>query len=1178
MKKTLYCLEMAVLFLCLMTFQAKAAYFSDFVYQNVKAGNVLIIKKFLDKGYNIDAVNPDGMTALCSSVYYKDYKVYSQLRAMGANPRKQCMERVDGMVQKAFEDKYTASPFYVNQPKEPVVAAAEGDDTLQYVAGGALALGLGTAAVLLLDDDGDSSDGHKNNPADPDIPGEKTCPEGEELVGDECRPIVCPEGSRLEGNVCVPIVCPEGSHLVGSECVPDCPEGEVWNGSACEAIVCPEGAVLVGNDCVCPTGQRLEGDKCVAIVCPENTHLVGNLCVADAIDKENPNPDEDFYGIKSDKEAVFNLYSSPKYPDDEASIVLKNTGDRNVYGMYGYGGEAEVFNSYVVGYNSNGDTNPIPSGTGNIKITNQGSGDVYGLYSQITDITQYKEAINASGWQNGISYGNIDITHMGGGTTYGVFGDVRAYNAFAVYGGEAYGNISITGDGNIYGISGYVAASNAVSHPFSGHKVEGNISLHGTGTGDIYGMMVNKDNIPGAGAGDKPLASWFAFNAYSSGGDEVAGTINIRQDGSGDVYGMYGGQQLYNAMAYGRDKDGNPTGTSVGKINIENFGNGQVYGMYLSEKDKEGIVANVNDNGSHSEINIVNTGSGTSTGMRGGQQTTVLNSGDININNLGSGTAIGIYGERDSTVHNSGNIHIYRDEYTDGENVLHTPDGVIGGTAYGIYAESGAHIYNGGTIVIEKAGAGKGVLLEDGAVLENTGTISFNGVLENASAGDEQGQSLYGDAVDFDKMGGEVLLGKGGRFFADKFVGNLGVSKDLVKGSFEDEYRLSGALQAKDIEELSLNSKSAMFKAKSVRNDNGGNDVVLERTGFNELIARSDLADFFENNYNDKKGQKIFDLLKNEETSKGLNKTALNLTGNDVLPLFEVEDRLVYHHLSRQFNDNLFNRPDENYIGGYKYIDISREADGTLLGNDGRVNAAYGMVKTKGDNGLVYGLGASIANLKSDYDNASKRKSNTFGLWAPVGYDFDNKTRWYSKFYAGYSDGSYDRRTPLATYSADMKGYQFGLSNEVRHKIELKNGLTFEPLAELNVLSLYQDGFSEGNKEGALNVKGKNRLSVEGGLGAYLAKEFEFDEDNKLRVQIGGIYYVEFADGDDGFEARLHGMNRKAKIVGRDDDGRAVFSAKINYTYKDITLYGMLEQETGDSKAFSLDAGIEYKF
>lgn len=1163
--------------LCGATSSAWAIYFSDFVYQNARNGRTAAIETYLKKGYDIDAVNPRGMTALCLAVSYKDFRAYKLLRNMGANPKKYCMERVDNNVKDVFEDKYVTGGVYVTRSAQPVAEEAKGNNISQYVAGGVLAAGLGTAAVLLWnDDDDDSSSSSKPvTPADPDTPEEITCPEGQELVGNECRPIVCPEGQELVGNECRPIVCPEGTHLEGNECVSDvsCPEGEVWNGTACEQIVCPEGAVLVGNECVCPTGTRLENGVCTPIVCPENTHLVGNLCVADTVDIENTNPDEDFYGIRSDKESVFNLYSSPKYPDDRASIVLKNTGDKNVYGMYGYGGEAEVFNSYVIGYDGNGNNNEKSTGIGSITITNEGSGIVYGMYSQISDITQYKEAINASGWNNGVAYGSIDIEHTGGGETYGVFGDVRAYNTFTAYGGQAYGDISIVGDGNIYGVSGYVAATNALS-AFFGSKVIGNISLTGTG-GDIYGMMVNKDDIPGAGTGGGNIQSWFAFNAYGSGGD-VQGNITIKQSGNGNVYGMYGGQQLFNAMSYGGvDDEGNPNSLTYGKISINNKGNGNSFGMYLPEADKEGIVANINENGSHSNIQIINHGSGTATGMRGGEETRIINSGEISINNLGSGTAIGIYGEKNSKIDNSGTIDIYRQGYQ--ENSLWiSPDSEIGGTAYGIYAESGAQVNNSGVIKVSGAGAGQGIYLEDGATLENNGTVIFNGTEQNV--GENSGASVGSGGVNFDELGGSIVLGEGGKFFADRFAGGLGISDNTVLGSFKDEYVLNGALQAEDVSDLSVYSKSALFDVNVRANAKTGFDVVLERRNFGDFIDNKSLAQFLEKNYAQKNSVSLYDVLKKQETAKSVTRVAANLGGSDMLPSFRREDAYVYGQLSRQFDDNLFNRPDENYIGGYKFIDISRDADGTLTGSEGRVNAAYGMAKRKWQNGFVLGVGANVFNLKNDYDNGASRKGNAVGVWMPAGYDFSNGLRWYSKLYAGYVDGSYDRKTPLATYSADITEYQYGLSNEVRHSIGLGGGVKFEPLAALNFLGIHYDGFDEGDQTGALHTDGNDSLSLEGGLGVYLTKEFLFDENNKLTVQIGGIYYVEFLDPDEGFDTSMRGMSGKYKISHKTNDSRAVFSARVNYSYKDVTLYGVLEQETGDNKAFNGQAGLEYKF
>ena len=223
-------------------------------------------------------------------------------------------------------------------------------------------------------------------------------------------------------------------------------------------------------------------------------------------------------------------------------------------------------------------------------------------------------------------------------------------------------------------------------------------------------------------------------------------------------------------------------------------------------------------------------------------------------------------------------------------------------------------------------------------------------------------------------------------------------------------------------------------------------------------------------------------------------------------------------------------------------------------------------------------MGASIANLKSDYDNGSSRKSNIFGLWMPLGYDFGNGTRWYSKLYAGYADGSYDRLTALGKFSSDFTEYQYGLSNEVRHSMNLGYGFTFEPLAELNFLGIYQDGYDEGNAEGALHSDSGNALSLEGGLGAYLTKEIKFSEDSRLGIQIGGVYYVEFMDPDDGTDISLNGLNGKYKLRNVSDDNRTVFSARVNYNYKDIMLYGNIEQEAGGCDALLIDAGMQYKF
>ena len=1180
---------------------------TDYIYYNAHRGNISAIKNYLHRGYNIDAPDAKGMTALCYAVARKDVRAYQQLKALGASSNKDCMRRINvsaqpqnsssRTVQSAMPSK--ASNSRVVQSTATQKSAGAGiSDTTKYAVIGVLAAGAVTAAVLG-HHGGGHSHSHNHTPTCPDgqhlVNGicVKTCPIGQRLVGDDCVDITCPAGQHLEGDICVddvetdcpegqvwngqtctPIQCGPGQHLEGTTCVDNdnCPIGQRWNGTECVDIVCEDGTHLEGDICVpdtpidCPVGQRLIDGVCVDIICPENTHLVGTLCIADDINVTHYG-DENVMGIYSNDERIYNLYSSPKYPDDVASIIINNIGNGHVYGMYGYGGETEVFNAYVIG--KSGDTvNRMPSGVANISITDRGTGEVYGMYSQISDITQYKEAINATAWNEGTATGNISINHTGGGKSFGILGDVRAYNTFIADGGTGYGNINITGDGDIYGISGYVATTNVVNYN-NGNYGEGNINLISTGDGNVYGMMVNRDDIPGAGAGSKDnIASWFSINSIANwyGGGKTIGNINIHNTGNGHVYGMYGGQQLHNALS-------NNIGEAYGNINIVNLGNGDSYGMYMPEADANGKITNASDNGGHSVIKMVNAGTGTATGMRGGEKSSLLNSGEISINNIGSGTAIGIYGEKNTKITNRGVINIYRSSYDDNGTTIN-PATAYGGTAYGIYAETGATVVNSGDIVISGASAGKGIYLENGATLSNSGTITFNGVSEDTGDDNPEGTATLNLQ---DLGGGEIILMQNGKFFAESLSGDMSVSGLFTLGTMQEEYSLGNALQVNDADNLALNSKSAMFEAKKVKTSTGY-DVVLSRKNFNTLVQDADLARFFELNYQEGRNPELYDKLKKQSTAVALDNAANIVTGNNIIPSFRREDMQIYNNLSRQFNDNLFNHPENKYIGGYKYIDVSRHSDGVLQGNDGQAHAAYGLLKNKTKNGLMYGLGATVSQLKSDYDDGSKRKNNMFGLWLPLGYSLGQDTHFVSKFYAGYTDGDYDRMSLGDKYSADIKSYQYGMSNEMRHNIRLGQGINFTPAAELNLLGIKQKSFSEGNINSALQVEDNHSLSLEGGLGAYLSKEFVFGADHTLGLQIGGIYYVEFLDPDDGVNASITGMNHKYKIKHNFDDKRSVFSARVNYDYKNITLYGLIEQETGGYKAFSIDAGLQYNF
>ncbi len=1093
---------------------ANAMYFSDFVYQSARRGSSTAVTKFLEQGYDIDAVNPDGKTALCLAIEKNDFTSYNRIRRLGADDEPSCLKKVNRKTAKYFADRYEKMYFV-----ETDEAIKEGSSVSNAKVGAAI-VGGGVAAALLLGSSGGGSDKGNYKPGGGD---ENQCPAGQEFVIDECLP-------------------------------------------------------------VCPAGSRRNGKTCEVVNCPVNTYLQDGSCVAYEDIVITNETDNVVYGIYSEKESVYNLIATPKYPEKQTSISIENEGIGDVYGIFGYG---NIYNTLATGGIVDGNK---ASGESDIKIVNKGGSNVYGIYSKVKDVTKLKEAYNAFSEIN-YSYakGGIDIVNEGGGSTFGVFGDVRAYNARGMMGGQAFGDINIKADGDIYGLSGYAAASNVVSANLA-NKVVGNINLHSIGDGDVYGMFVSKDDIPGVGQPEEgELKSWFAFNVYGSAGEEVLeGNINIRNEGNGNVYGMYGGQELYNAKSIsGVDEKGNPYSNPIGRINVVNFGDGDVYGMYLPEVDAKGKIENIGDEGAESYINLVNMGDGITTGLRGGQLNKIKNTGEININNMGNGSAIGIYGAEGSEIYNNGLINIYRESFEDEiDGVTYNPTSVNGGTAYGIYAEKAAKVVNGekGEIIITNAGAGAGVYLEEGATLENKGLISFNGtansVVENGAIIDiyEEGPRETGATVELSSLGaGSVVLGKGGQFFAKEMIGDIKVSDEVVLDGFKDVYVENNALQVENADELNLMSKSALFEASAKANEEGGFDVVLDRKNYVEVVENKSLAKLLEDSYKEEKGEEIHNELKKSLTTAEANRNANDISGNDFLPHFRKEDKLVYNHLSREINDSLFAKGDENYIAGYKYMNISTEKDGALVGSEGSVHSAYGLVKNKADNGIVYGLGASIAKLDTDYDNGSTRNNNTFGLWLPVGYEFKNGAKWYSKLYAGYGDGSYDRRSILGSYSADLKEYQLGLSNEVRYNMDLGNGIKFTPIAELNLLNIHQDGFSEGNNSGALTVDSYNSTSLEGGLGAYLSRDVVFDADNTLGIRIGGVYYVEFLDPDEGMDVNIAPLD-KYKTDYREDTSRAVLSAKFDYRYKDLSLYAILEQEIGNNDAFTVDVGAQYRF
>ena len=464
-------------------------------------------------------------------------------------------------------------------------------------------------------------------------------------------------------------------------------------------------------------------------------------------------------------------------------------------------------------------------------------------------------------------------------------------------------------------------------------------------------------------------------------------------------------------------------------------------------------------------------------------------------------------------------------------------------------------------------------------MLKVCGNVIFNGSEGDVLTGDAIDiygvtNTIFGNLNDFGK--GEVILAKGGKFFADKLSGDMGVSANVVLNGFKDKYVESDALQAKDVNELNLASKSYMFDAKSSENEKGAYDVVLSRKSFNDLIENESVAKFLEDNYKKENNESLYYNLKKADDMHSFSKKVANNLGESILSNFRSENIILYRNLSRDFDEGL--NSDEKYMGGYKYVDMSLDDDGNIEGGDVKANVAYGMIKNKKNKNLDYGVGVSIATIDGKYGDKGSRDSKSFGVWVPVKYKLDNGIDISSKLYLGYNDTKYERFGDFGKRKANFDEYQYGINAILSKDIDLVNDIKFNPLTEINLYGANQKGFDEGSINNAIRVDDNNSIIAELGLGAYLKKDIVFDDNSKLGVKLGGIYYVEFFEDGKSFDIEMNGMGGKYSILHRKNMNRAVLALRANYDYNDFSVYGGIEKEFGNNDALLIDVGAKYNF
>ncbi len=712
----------------------------------------------------------------------------------------------------------------------------------------------------------------------------------------------------------------------------------------------------------------------------------------------------------------------------------------------------------------------------------------------------------------------------------------------------------------------------------------GTITLGGDGASGIYilaGSATNasgKIELTGNSAYGINGADGTNVNITNSAEISVANGIGIAND-SGSITNAETGKILDSLIGITTEsgKAENYGTITASQIGMQSTGRGNLYNY------ADAVINVSGPNG----VGMSISGGGTAT-----------NDGTINVTGKYGMQASG----SGSSIVNSGTINL-----TNGE--------------YGMYATGGASATNTGTIELTggQASLSNAMSCVGGGTCLNNGTVIVNGetVWEDGQTPSTTGYSMLRNSLD------GYSIGPNGKFVVQNTSGTLKIDSSVTQGSLDTEYTIKNALKTDTIQNVSLLSSAWMSpslrESEPVISDedtansdsdtsevdtNSGTidvaqdassstssgsemksyDIVIQKnrltnvlagqTGIQDVSVLNSLDDAYEAGRN----SQVFDVMKTAYTASDLNNTIKKELGLDFFANFAKQNLDVIKSADRQMNTALFNNnsdKDVRFTTGYDFMSRRQDATAYQTDYEDQAHSVFGMLDKKFNNNFRYGIGVLMSNYTSDYDSeASSRDELMIQVLLPLSLQFDN-TKLVSIPRFGMGFGEYTRRTQSGKYEADTTNYYYGITNELRHNFDM-GWFGLEPTLEFNILGMHQDKIKE---SGALQVDAVDSLSIEAGAGLYATKLFEFGEGHNLKLRAGGTIYQELADPYKAPNARLRDANIYYSINSYDADRtRGVLSLRADYNYQKFNFYGELNKYIETDDAYSINAGLGYKF
>ena len=401
----------------------------------------------------------------------------------------------------------------------------------------------------------------------------------------------------------------------------------------------------------------------------------------------------------------------------------------------------------------------------------------------------------------------------------------------------------------------------------------------------------------------------------------------------------------------------------------------------------------------------------------------------------------------------------------------------------------------------------------------------------------------------------KVIVAKGGSYQAKSFTGTAYADSSIVTDDFATQYINENSFIGED-KGMDIVSDSYMYKASKQLNSQGNTDVVMEQKPFDELVNNSQLSAYLNNNYDKRQGNTLFNQLKTAENKDQFDNYVDQIFGQSMLSNITKQSLDIEKLSSSAVNDNLLT-PTSNTVRYKADIAIYKNKVGNkqyASGYKDKVISAYGFRDEQISASTRWGAGLNIARSDSKFNDHSTRYNNLLEVYASALINHNN-TSLLIKPKTGLAYGHYRRSTPNLFYKADTKEYYYGIDTVLQHNIQTSYALII-PQIGFNLTGLYMDSIHENNK--GLKINHKNTVSAQSLAGVDVQKQFAVNDNQSLKLAVGGWYYHEF-----GNKYKLNGNYREMTgsysiLSNRLQRNSGLLRFKAQYKYNKSSLGGSI--------------------